>query len=130
MGLILVPVPSLFVCHVRTHWRQITHHSSIFLMLFLSGTVIVQKTLFHSIFKMDIQPPNDPNRNNNNNNNNNDHQSDPKHKHNAKSAAGERNNSNNEAPMGIMGDLNDAPAVVVMFLVGVVTWFLRERCVC
>ena len=78
---------------------------------------------------MDIQPPNDPNRNNNNNNYDSQRNH---HKHNqsTKSAAGENNNSNNDAPMGIMGDLNEAPAVVVMFLVGVVTWFLRERCVC
>jgi hypothetical protein len=32
--------------------------------------------------------------------------------------------------MDIIGNLDDSPAVVVMFLVGVAAWFLRERCVC
>ena len=32
--------------------------------------------------------------------------------------------------MDVMGDLRDSPAVVVMFLIGVASWFLRERCVC
>lgn len=32
------------------------------------------------------------------------------------------------APMDVLGDLSDSPIVVVMFLVGVVTWFLRDKC--
>jgi hypothetical protein len=32
--------------------------------------------------------------------------------------------------MDIIGDLDEAPAVVMMFLVGVAAWLLRERCVC
>jgi hypothetical protein len=91
---------------------------------------------------MDSLPPNDPNRNNNNNHN---------HPHGSSSAPngkeapydGRRNsNSNNNNGRqrsevngdGVMdlvgGDLRDAPAVVVLFLVGVATWFLRERCIC
>ena len=80
---------------------------------------------------MDSLPPNDPNRNNNNN-------------HNGRSPGGaakeqpydgsKNRNSNNgvdhNAPMNIMGDLEEAPAVVMMFLVGVAAWLLREQCVC
>ena len=32
--------------------------------------------------------------------------------------------------MDVMGDMRDSPVVVAMFLVGVVAWFLRERCIC
>eukprot|EP00536_Pseudo-nitzschia_multiseries_P001158 jgi/Psemu1/250267/estExt_Genewise1Plus.C_140143 len=78
---------------------------------------------------MDSLPPNDPNRNNENN---------------GRQAAKEqpfdgsrrnRNNGGNNGqqdgqPMDIMGDMSDSPAVVVMFLVGVAAWFLREQCVC
>ena len=30
----------------------------------------------------------------------------------------------------VFGDMRDSPAVVIMFLVGVASWLLRERCVC
>ena len=62
---------------------------------------------------MDALPPNDPNNNNNN-------------QARRKDLAGEGGG----APMDVMGDLRDSPAVVVMFLIGVASWFLRERCVC
>lgn len=75
---------------------------------------------------MDTQPPNDPNQNRNNHNHDH-HSSSQKPKSIDHSG---RANNNNDAPMGIMGDLNEAPAVVVMFFVGVVAWFLRERCMC
>ena len=72
---------------------------------------------------MTTLPPNDPNRNNNNNN--------------ARRAKdqpydGRRrgDGSQNGQPMDIMGNMEDQPAVVMMFLVGVAAWFLRERCVC
>ena len=75
--------------------------------------------------KMDSLPPNDPNRNNDNN---------------GRQAAkeqpydGSRGNNNNanedRQPMDIMGDMSDSPAVVVMFLVGLAAWFLREQCIC
>ena len=89
---------------------------------------------------MDSLPPNDPNRNNNHNNHNQGSSSAP----NGKEAPydGRSNNNNNRNGRqrsevngdGVMdlvgGDMRDAPAVVVMFLVGVATWFLRERCIC
>lgn len=28
------------------------------------------------------------------------------------------------------GDMRDSPVVVIMFLVGVASWLLRERCIC
>jgi hypothetical protein len=34
------------------------------------------------------------------------------------------------ARMDMVGDLRDSPVVVAMFLVGVVSWFLRERGIC
>eukprot|EP00534_Pseudo-nitzschia_fraudulenta_P003766 CAMPEP_0201135492 /NCGR_PEP_ID=MMETSP0850-20130426/54345_1 /ASSEMBLY_ACC=CAM_ASM_000622 /TAXON_ID=183588 /ORGANISM="Pseudo-nitzschia fraudulenta, Strain WWA7" /LENGTH=74 /DNA_ID=CAMNT_0047406661 /DNA_START=565 /DNA_END=789 /DNA_ORIENTATION=- len=74
---------------------------------------------------MDNLPPNDPNRDNDNN---------------GRQAAkeqpfdGSRRNRNNAQqdgePIDIMGDMRDAPAVVVMFLIGVAAWFLKERCIC
>jgi len=76
---------------------------------------------------MDSLPPNDPNRNN----------------HSGRQGAAKeqpydgssRNNGDNNGQqdgqsMDIIGDLNEAPAVVMMFLVGVAAWFLKERCVC
>ncbi len=33
-------------------------------------------------------------------------------------------------PMDAMGDLRDTPVIVAMFLLGVATWVMRERCVC
>lgn len=76
---------------------------------------------------MESQPPNDPNRNNGNNNHN---------QHRAKeqpfdgSRRGGPNRQQGGQPMDIIGDLNESPAVVMMFLMGVAAWFLRERCVC
>jgi hypothetical protein len=32
--------------------------------------------------------------------------------------------------MDMVGDLQDSPVVVAMFLLGLVSWFLRERCIC
>jgi len=76
---------------------------------------------------MDSLPPNDPNRNNNNDGN---------ERQNAKEQPfdgrrrGHGSGQQDGQPMDIMGDMNEAPAVVMMFLVGVAAWFLRERCVC
>eukprot|EP00538_Stauroneis_constricta_P005266 CAMPEP_0119563124 /NCGR_PEP_ID=MMETSP1352-20130426/22521_1 /TAXON_ID=265584 /ORGANISM="Stauroneis constricta, Strain CCMP1120" /LENGTH=77 /DNA_ID=CAMNT_0007611665 /DNA_START=54 /DNA_END=287 /DNA_ORIENTATION=- len=77
---------------------------------------------------MDAQPPNDPNRNNNNNNHHNPNPSAAK-----EAPYDGRDNTNNDEnqPMDIIGaDLRDSPVVVVMFLIGVASWLLRERCVC
>ncbi|KAG7342258.1 hypothetical protein IV203_007350 [Nitzschia inconspicua] len=72
-------------------------------------------------------PPNDPNRGNNNNHNVNQ-----KNSRGAKEQPydGRRRQGGNGQPMDIMGNMEDQPAVVIMFLVGVAAWFLRERCVC
>jgi hypothetical protein len=77
---------------------------------------------------MDSQPPNDPNRGNDNNNNNN------------RKAAKEipfdgRQRGDGSAQregetMDVMGDLRESPAVVMMFLVGLASWLLREKCIC
>jgi hypothetical protein len=80
---------------------------------------------------MDNLPPNDPNRNNNNNLLAAKEQPYDGRRRNQRN----RNNINGGSttdgePMDIIGNLDDSPAVVVMFLVGVAAWFLRERCVC
>eukprot|EP00569_Conticribra_weissflogii_P000148 CAMPEP_0171354704 /NCGR_PEP_ID=MMETSP0878-20121228/44843_1 /TAXON_ID=67004 /ORGANISM="Thalassiosira weissflogii, Strain CCMP1336" /LENGTH=71 /DNA_ID=CAMNT_0011860683 /DNA_START=646 /DNA_END=861 /DNA_ORIENTATION=+ len=69
---------------------------------------------------MDSLPPNDPNNNRNNG---------------ASSAkegsVGPRTNGQSESgDMEMFGDLRDNGFVVVMFLMGVASWMLRERCVC
>jgi hypothetical protein len=96
--------------------------SSGYRLSFFAITAVISFTRhqFLSTLKMDTQPPNDPNRNNNN------HNHDAKHS----KSIGTNNDNPNDAPMDIMGDLNEAPAVVVMFVLGVVAWLLRERCVC
>ena len=72
---------------------------------------------------MDSLPPNDPNRNNNNGRQAGGAKEQPYDGSN-------RNSGDNNAPMNIIGDLNEAPAVVMIFMVGVAAWFLREQCVC
>ena len=72
---------------------------------------------------MDALPPNDPNNSNNDNG------------YRAKEAPHDglrrgRSDVNSNGEMDVVGDLSDSPMVVVMFLMGVAVWFLRERCVC
>jgi hypothetical protein len=67
---------------------------------------------------IDSLPPNDPSRNGPNNNNNN-----------ASRGKSDREGSD-DRPMEVFGNLEDSPAVIAMFLIGVATWFLRERCIC
>jgi hypothetical protein len=68
---------------------------------------------------MDALPPNDPHRNAQHN----PSKGDP-------SSSSTNRNTRNDGAMEVFGDIQDAPLVVAMFLVGVVTWFLREQCVC
>eukprot|EP00429_Kryptoperidinium_foliaceum_P049768 CAMPEP_0176104688 /NCGR_PEP_ID=MMETSP0120_2-20121206/52532_1 /TAXON_ID=160619 /ORGANISM="Kryptoperidinium foliaceum, Strain CCMP 1326" /LENGTH=71 /DNA_ID=CAMNT_0017438797 /DNA_START=104 /DNA_END=316 /DNA_ORIENTATION=- len=69
---------------------------------------------------MESQPPNDPNRNFNN------HQQQARGKMAPYDGRNRRNNNGrsgeNDEPMDVMGDLREAPAAVVMFLVGVAAW--------
>ena len=41
-----------------------------------------------------------------------------------------RRGQNPDGTMDVLGDWNDGGVAVVMFMMGVATWFLRERCVC
>lgn len=43
---------------------------------------------------------------------------------------GSSKNDQPPAPMSVMGDMRDAPVVIVMFAIGVAAWFLEESCVC
>lgn len=74
---------------------------------------------------MDSLPPNDPNRNNNNMN--------PSGSNGGKEVPHDgrsRRGINADGTMDVFGDMNDGGVAVVMFMMGVATWFLRERCVC
>ena len=71
---------------------------------------------------MESLPPNDPNRNNSNGNPGKDTPFDGR--------ARERGGRNENGTMDFFGNMEDNPAVVAMFLVGVAAWFLRERCLC
>ena len=37
---------------------------------------------------------------------------------------------NADGTMDVFGNMNDLGPAAVMFLMGVATWFLRERCIC
>ena len=72
---------------------------------------------------MDALPPNDPN--------------DPNRRrssrekeipHHPGQQRGEQLNA--DGTMDVLGNLQDSPVVVAMFLIGVASWFLRNRCVC
>jgi hypothetical protein len=73
---------------------------------------------------MDPLPPNDPNNN----------QGNPARvKEVPYDGRRPRRNGTGQAdgqPMDIIGDLRESPAVVIMFLMGVASYLLRERCVC
>ena len=74
---------------------------------------------------MESQPPNDPNNNRNNN-----HQMRNKEMpYDGRSGRNQRQRQGDEV-MDVMGDMRDSPAVVIMMLVGIASWLLRERCVC
>lgn len=61
---------------------------------------------------MDPLPPNDPNRNNNNN------------------APVKPDPTGGGGEVDVFGNLHEQPAVVMMFLIGVASWLLAERCTC
>jgi hypothetical protein len=71
---------------------------------------------------MDSLPPNDPNRNSQPGATNKDipHDGTPRN----------RRGVNARGEMEVFGDLSDGGVAVMMFIVGVATWFLREKCVC
>jgi hypothetical protein len=71
---------------------------------------------------MDPLPPNDPN--------NNMQGGAPKDAPYDGRPAPRREQTDANARMDMVGDLRDSPVVVAMFLVGVVSWFLRERGIC
>jgi hypothetical protein len=78
--------------------------------------------LSFSAYMMDSLPPNDPHRNSNTNNHNSTTPS--------KGDPSSTRDPANDGPIEVFGDIQDSPIVVAMFLLGVVTWFLRERCIC
>jgi hypothetical protein len=75
---------------------------------------------------MDPLPPDDPN-NNNNQNNGRRAKEDPPDGRQRRRGGG---NGQAGETMSVIGNLEDSPVVVAMFLVGVVSWLLRERCIC
>lgn len=86
---------------------------------------------------MDSLPPNDPNNNQNNGNNGNQqqrHAAVKEQPHDGSSRRRQRQQRRDgvdeNGQMDIFGDGQDGLVPVMMFLVGVAGWFLRERCVC
>lgn len=73
---------------------------------------------------MDSLPPNDPNRNNNSK----EQPFDGRRSQRNRNSNGQQQQQ--EETMDVLGNMEDSPMVVVMFLVGVAAWFLRTRCVC
>ena len=73
---------------------------------------------------MDSLPPNDPNRPRpgagNNSNKDVPHDGTPRN----------RRGVNARGEMEAFGDLGDGNMVVMMFVIGVASWFLREQCIC
>mmetsp|Transcript_23483 Transcript_23483/g.30652 ORF Transcript_23483/g.30652 Transcript_23483/m.30652 type:complete len:81 (-) Transcript_23483:247-489(-) len=80
---------------------------------------------------MDSLPPNDPNNNNNNNNNNHRNVKEAPHDGtNRRRQNGGSQGENDNGEMDVLGNMQDQPVVVAMFLIGIASWFLRERCIC
>lgn len=78
---------------------------------------------------MDPLPPNDPNNSN--------HVGQLRAKEDPHDGRRRRRNGrsngqdlNDNGEMDALGDLRDQGFVMVMFLMGVASWFLRERCIC
>ena len=72
---------------------------------------------------MDSQPPNDPNRNNPLNNVGRGAEKE-------QPFDGQNRRNGGDDSMDVIGDLRESPAVIMMFLMGVASWFLREKCMC
>jgi hypothetical protein len=71
---------------------------------------------------MDSLPPNDPNRNQPGAGNpvkDVPHDGTPRNRRGV-----------NNGQVDVIGDLSDGNMVVMMFIVGIASWFLREQCVC
>ena len=76
---------------------------------------------------MDSLPPNDPN--NNGNHNNNDRSAEKNISQNG--GGNNRNGLNENGEMEIFGgNLGDQGAVFALFLMGLASYILRERCIC
>jgi hypothetical protein len=109
----------LYSCFCENEY--FTNHS--FLLLIAEEFLAIVTFLFldnhkHQTFIMPTLPPNDPN-----------------HNHNINAAKevphdGRRRQPRNGEIMDVFGDMHDSPAVVVMFLIGLAGWLLRERCTC
>lgn len=83
---------------------------------------------------MDSQPPNDPNRGNNHNPNNNNPKAAKEVPFDGRQRGGGQRGGDSAQregeTMDVIGDLRESPAVVMMFLIGVASWLLREKCIC
>lgn len=76
---------------------------------------------------MDSLPPNDPN---NNGNGNNDRSAAKNVQNNPRRGARGQLNENGEMEVFGGGNLGDQAAVMALFLMGIASWILRERCIC
>lgn len=71
---------------------------------------------------MDSLPPNDPNNNNNRSSGKEVPQTGPRRN--------DQLNENGEMEVFGGGNLGDQGAILALFLMGVASWILRERCIC
>jgi hypothetical protein len=77
---------------------------------------------------MDSLPPNDPNSNGNGGNRSPAGKEAP---YDGRTNGGRgRDGRPGNQPMDVLGNMQDSPAVVAMFLFGLIHWLMRERCVC
>lgn len=80
---------------------------------------------------MDSLPPNDPNRSGGGGNNR--AQQPPAGKEapfDGRNGRRQRDRANPGEPMDVLGNMQDSPAVVAIFLFGLLHWIMRERCIC
>lgn len=73
---------------------------------------------------MTTLPPNQPN------NNSNGGSSAKEQPFDGRQRRRQTDRTNDDGTMDAVGNLEDSPIVVAIFLAGVLSWFFRERCVC
>ena len=114
--------------------------SSCYLLLFVNPALTISQPLFcratisifsqiifqhkHNTHKMDPLPPNDPNRGNRGPGAGAPAAKEDPHDGRQR----QRGGANGEIDM--IGDLRDQMPVMALFLMGLASWILRERCVC
>jgi len=79
---------------------------------------------------MDPLPPNDPNNNSNGNDEARGKEAPHDGRQNGRGGGGSGQELNENGEMDVIGDLRDQGFVMVLFLMGVASYLLREQCTC